>query len=333
MVSVERNVYFVLPSECLEGEHVDLDLPGEMVSMPSHATSMPISAQPTSKPETPHLTPPVPAILPPPASTPASIPELTRSQQIRKPSTYVHALQASEDIEEEEPGKAEGAEGRDEGGVLGEDSGDERAEVEDTLRVSDEEEGCVEYALAVEMGEAKGLEPRSLAEACLVVQGFSQIPGVNYFDTYALVAKLTSVHTVLAIANRNDMELHQVDIKRAYLNGDLTPAEVIYMRHPPGYAPIGSARKVLRLKHMLYGLKQSGWRWYQKLTSIFVDFMGFAQCQVDQAVFHKHKDMELMIVIIHVDDCMIAAMQISLIDDFKACLREHIEVTDLGKLH
>ncbi|THH08422.1 hypothetical protein EW146_g8993 [Bondarzewia mesenterica] len=316
---------------------------------------------------------------PPPAPTPAPdpIPESTRPQRIHKPSTYVHALQAGEgvafahasnpviplsiqvpggwDIGEGEPGKAEGAEGRDEGGVLGEDSGDERAEVEDTLGASDEDEGSVEYALAAEMDEAEGLKLRSLAEvkrskwvfkakkdtssnvvrykARLVTQEFSQIPGVDYFDTYMPVAKLASVCTVLVIANRNDMELHQVDIKGAYLNGDLTPAEVIYMRHPPGYAPTGSAGKVLRLKRMLYGLKQFGQRWYQKLTSIFVDSMGFVRCQVDQAVFHKHQDAELTIVVIHVDDCTITVTMISLIDDFKARLRKHVEVTDLGELH
>ncbi|THH14812.1 hypothetical protein EW146_g5573 [Bondarzewia mesenterica] len=294
------------------------------------------------------------------ASTRASDPVIPRGVQ----------LPGGWDVGEGEPGKAKGAEGRDQGGVLGEDSGDERAEVEDTLGASDEDEGSVEYALAAEMGEAEGLELRSLAEvkrtwelatapaganvigskwvfkakkdasgnvvwykARLVAQGFSQIPGVDYFDTYAPVAKLASVRTVLAIANRNDMELHQVDIKGAYLNGDLTPAEVIYMRHPPGYAPTGSVGKVLRLKCTLYGLKQSGRHWYQKLTSIFMDSMGFARCQVDQAVFHKHKDEELTIVVVHVDDCTIAATTISLIDDFKARLREHVEVTDLGELH
>ena len=112
-------------------------------------------------------------------------------------------------------------------------------------------------------------------KAQLVTQGFSQIPSVDYFDTYAPVAKLASVRTVLTITNRHNFELHQVDIKGAYLNGDLTPAEVIFMCPPPGYAPTGTAGKVLRLHRTLYGLKQSGRRWYQKLTSIFVGSMGF----------------------------------------------------------
>jgi hypothetical protein len=66
-------------------------------------------------------------------------------------------------------------------------------------------------------------------KARLVAQGFSQVEGVDYFDTYAPVAKLASIRTILALAARNDLELHQVDIKGAYLNGELTDDEIIYM--------------------------------------------------------------------------------------------------------
>ena len=170
-------------------------------------------------------------------------------------------------------------------------------------------------------------------KACLVTQGYSQVPGVNYFNTYAPVAKLPSVCAVLAIANRQNMELHQVDIKGAYLNSDLNDDEVIYMRPPPGYAPEGLNSHVLCLKHMLYGLKQSGRQWYQKLTWIFVDSMGFVHCDVDQAVFFKHANPDLTIIIVHVDDCMIAATSLALITDFKERLCAHVEVTDLGELH
>jgi len=85
-------------------------------------------------------------------------------------------------------------------------------------------------------------------KAHLVAQGFSQVPGVNYFNMYAPVAKLLSIHTILAIANRCNMELHQVDIKGMYLNGDLTDGEVIYMCPPPGYAPEGLGHHILHLK-------------------------------------------------------------------------------------
>src|SRR5713101_9544200 len=104
--------------------------------------------------------------------------------------------------------------------------------------------------------------------------------------------------------NRYDMELHQVDIKGAYLNSDLTTAEVIYMKPPPGYMPKDLGTRVLCLHWTLYGLKQSGRQWYQKLTSIFVDCLGFHCCKVDQAVFYWWQGKSLIIIVIHVDDCM-----------------------------
>lgn len=72
-------------------------------------------------------------------------------------------------------------------------------------------------------------------KAHLVAQGFSQIGGVNYDNTYAPVAKLAFVHAIITMANRLGLELHQVDIKGAYLNGVLNDNKVLYMQHPPGY--------------------------------------------------------------------------------------------------
>ena len=72
-------------------------------------------------------------------------------------------------------------------------------------------------------------------KACLIAQGFLQVPGVNYFDTFAPVAKLAVICSILAMAAAEDLELHQIDIKGAYLNRELTDREVIYMQQPPGY--------------------------------------------------------------------------------------------------
>ena len=94
-------------------------------------------------------------------------------------------------------------------------------------------------------------------KARLVAQGFLQIPGVDYFDTFAPVACLASIRAILAIATMEDYEIHQIDIKGAYLNGILTSNEVIFMKQPPGYAT-ETPGKVCQLKKTLYGLKQSG---------------------------------------------------------------------------
>ena len=171
-------------------------------------------------------------------------------------------------------------------------------------------------------------------KARLVAQGFSQIGGVDYDDTYAPVAKLASSRVIITMANWLHLELHQVDIKGACLNGVLNEDEVLYMQHPPGYKAADAGVRVLRLVKTLYGLKQSGRCWYQKLTSIF-NTLGLKQCQVDQAVFFKSdkKASDIMVVAMHVDDCTIAASSARLIEALKTGMRKHVEVTDLGKLH
>jgi len=171
-------------------------------------------------------------------------------------------------------------------------------------------------------------------KACLVAQRFSQIGSVNYDNTYAPVAKLTSMRTVIAMANCLGMEMHQIDIKGAYLNGELNNNEVLYMHHPLGYKAPDTGTHVLHLIKTLYGLKQSGCRWYQKLTSVFAK-LGFMQCAVDQAVYYRVIVVkgELTVVVVHIDDCSIIATTISLIDELKAGLCKHFEVTNLGELH
>ena len=138
-------------------------------------------------------------------------------------------------------------------------------------------------------------------KACLVAKGFSQIDSINYENTYTPVAKLASSCTVIAMANRLALEMHQIDIKGAYLNSKLNEDEVLYMEHPPGYKSPEAGTRVLHLVKTLYSLKQSGHRWYQKLSSIFIS-LGFKQCAVDQAMYFKVilEKGELTVVVVHV---------------------------------
>ena len=138
-----------------------------------------------------------------------------------------------------------------------------------------------------------------------LVEGFSQIPGVDYFDTFAPVARLASIRAVLTFVAAEDLETGQIDIKGAYLNGELTDDERIYMRQPPGYA---EGHLFCRLKKTLYGLKQSSHRWYQKLVEIMTK-LRFSRSEVDQAVFYRWDIGRniLIIVKVHVDNCSIVA--------------------------
>ena len=84
---------------------------------------------------------------------------------------------------------------------------------------------------------------------------------------------------------------------------------------------------------MLYGLKQSGRQWYQKLVEILIKSLRFKLCEVNQAVFIKRGNKTVIIIVVHVDDCTIAASSLSLVVELKMQIRKHVEITDLGELH
>ena len=165
-----------------------------------------------------------------------------------------------------------------------------------------------------------------------MAQGFSQVPGVNYFDMFTPVARLALIQTVLALAAAEDYETGQINIKVAYLNGELTSNEVIFMRQPPGYEE--SKGQVLRLLKSLYGLKQAGRRWYQKLVEIMTN-LGFARCEGDQAMFYRRSEDKgtFIIVLVHADDCTIVGKSKKLIECFKTELAKYVDITNLGNLH
>ncbi|XP_061371753.1 uncharacterized protein LOC133314306 [Gastrolobium bilobum] len=104
-----------------------------------------------------------------------------------------------------------------------------------------------------------------------------QIAGEDYSETYAPVAKMVSVRTLLAVAVARNWELHQLDVHNAFLNGEIS--EEVYMRFPPGFS-IGSKHKVCRLTKSLYGLRQSPRNWFSKLSSSLTAY-GFVQSKAD----------------------------------------------------
>ena len=136
------------------------------------------------------------------------------------------------------------------------------------------------------------------------------------------------------MANRLRLILHQINIKGAYLNGVLREDDILYMHHPPSYKTFNMGMCVLRLQKALYGLKQAGRCWYQTFSSI-LSSLGFIQCSMDQAIYHKTGAAagDLIVIAVHVNNCTIAASQPCLVEDFKTGLSKHVEVTNLGELH
>ena len=92
-------------------------------------------------------------------------------------------------------------------------------------------------------------------KAQLVAQGFTQKYGTDYDETFCPVVRLESIHTLIALSVQYGLELHQVDVTTALLNGELE--EEVYMSQPEGFVAEGREHLVCRLKKSLYGLKQS----------------------------------------------------------------------------
>ncbi|RVW37975.1 Retrovirus-related Pol polyprotein from transposon TNT 1-94 [Vitis vinifera] len=122
-------------------------------------------------------------------------------------------------------------------------------------------------------------------EARLVAKGFTQSYGIDYQETFAPVAKLNTVRVLLSLAANLDWSLHQLDVKNAFLNGDLE--EEVYMDIPAGLETTSNFNKVCRLRKSLYGLKQSPRAWFERFTKVVKGY-GFVQCQSDHTLFVKH---------------------------------------------
>jgi len=138
-------------------------------------------------------------------------------------------------------------------------------------------------------------------KARLVARGFTQAFGVDYTETFALVAKFVLIRYILALTTIEDMEIHQMDVKIACLNGDLE--EEIYMEQPEGFTQEGE-HLVCKLHKSLYGLKQSPRAWNQKLN-VFFKSIEFVRIDVDISVYLAQvKDFKFFIVV-YVDDLIL----------------------------
>lgn len=164
-------------------------------------------------------------------------------------------------------------------------------------------------------------------KARLVAQGFSQIPGQDFFATHAPVMRLETFRLIVSIAAHYDLELHQVDVIGAYLNSPLQ--EDIYMRQAPGYED-GTSR-VYHLHKALYGLKQAGRAWRMELDRVLLESLGFTRSQSDPCLYHRSTDNDLSLIGTHVDDCLVASTDLASVNKLKSILRKYFDITDLGE--
>ena len=165
-------------------------------------------------------------------------------------------------------------------------------------------------------------------KARLVAKGYSQVHGVDFNDVFSPVVKHSSIRVLLALVAMHNLELEQLDVKTAFLHGELE--ETIYMQQPEGFEIKGKKDHVCLLKKSLYGLKQSPRQWYKRFDSFMVGH-GYSRSQYDSCVyFRKLKDGSFVYLLLYVDDMLIAAKDMFELNKLKSELSGEFEMKDLG---
>ena len=150
---------------------------------------------------------------------------------------------------------------------------------------------------------------------------------MDFVDTYSPVAKFALVRIIMVVAARLDLELHQLDVKTTFLNGDLK--KEIYMDQPDGFQRKGQEGKVCRLKKSLYGLKQSSRQWYLKFHQAILD-IGYEMNPLDHCVYVWRDKEKLALLSIYVDDILLASNSPDMMKETKFCLGSKFEMKDMG---
>lgn len=160
-------------------------------------------------------------------------------------------------------------------------------------------------------------------KARLVAKGFTQRPGIDYGETYAPVVKHDSLRVVLALAAVHDLELLQLDIKTAFLYGNLE--EELYLEQPEGFAIAGREREVCRLKKCIYGLKQASRVWNQHFDD-FLQRFGLQRSSTDSCIYFRRNEKEFTIICIWVDDGLLASSSKDALIDILSYLSDHFDI-------
>lgn len=139
-------------------------------------------------------------------------------------------------------------------------------------------------------------------KARLVAKGYTQEHGIDYGEVYAPVTRLETVRLLLALAAKNYWQVHHLEVKTTFLNGELT--EDVFVAQPEGFETNGNEQLVYKLVKALYGLRQAPRAWYAKLNQS-LESLGFKRCPYENVVYTKGEGSDNLIIAVYVDDILI----------------------------
>jgi len=148
-----------------------------------------------------------------------------------------------------------------------------------------------------------------------VLRGFTQRPGIDFDETFSPVVKPATVRTVLSLALSRSWPIHQLDVKNAFLHGNLS--ETVYCSQPTGFEDSAHPDYVCRLNRSLYGLKQAPRAWYSRFASYIIQ-LGFVEAKTDTSLFVYHQGTDTAYLLLR---RVISALQ------------QEFSMKDLGELH
>ena len=167
-------------------------------------------------------------------------------------------------------------------------------------------------------------------KARLIAKGYAQQEGEDFDETFAPTARYSTICIVLALASHFQWRIFQMDIKSAFLNGDLE--EEVYVEQPPGFEVSNWPNHVCLLKKSLYGLKQAPQAWYIKIYSFLLS-IDFQRTHADSNLYVLVADNDICILVLYVDDLIITGSNMELITWVQHQLTSSFFMTNLGLLH
>ena len=163
----------------------------------------------------------------------------------------------------------------------------------------------------------------------LIAQGYTQVEGIDFDETFAPVTRLKSIRILLAIASHLNFKLYQMNVKSAFLNRMLQ--EEVYVEQPKGFVDPHRPDDVYKLKKALYGFKQAPKAWYDRLTA-YLTKHGFKRGFADTTLFVRKYTNYFVVAKIYVDDIVFGATNDSLAQSFVDEMKKMFKMSMVGEL-